>query len=166
MAKQNWKGGVNLVSSALEDFVGPDVTDVTPLWTGSLREYNGKLYVLCRAGGPIADGALVKGNTAASTGPLSVIVTTGANQSCIGVNNTGQAIANNQYFWALRRGRGYVLSSAAHASGDALVSAAAGQGAGVANSGVGLGAQYPQGEVIVPAGGAASIANTILFACT
>jgi hypothetical protein len=108
---------------------GAALDDVVVQWpiTGSLRRdrATGNIYMLVKAAEAIADGCAVAKDTTTSA-LVTVIkapVGTGDTGTVLGFNNTGGAITDTHYFWALHKGRGYGLAAAAgggFADGDNL----------------------------------------------
>lgn len=165
MAKRIFKGGVDFFSSNMADFLGPDVAEgiTPPFYSGIEREYDGKIYVLCWAQAALADGVLVKDTL--TTGNCAVNVTAGANESCIGVNNTGQTVPISNFFWALKTGVGYCKPSAAISSGQVIISAVGGAGRASGSGNSALTALLPQGTVIRGVGVADDLDNRVFFSC-
>lgn len=109
---------------------GQSTTLPADLATGMLRYEKGKVYILVKnLGASLADGKTCKRDATVGT-DITVVVGAAVTDMCLGVNNTGVAIADGSYFWALKEGRGYTIGSTiainlAAAAGAAGVVAAA-----------------------------------------
>ena len=104
---------------------GQSTTLPADLATGMLRYEKGKVYILVKnLGASLADGKTCKRDATVGT-DITVVVGAAVTDIFIGVNNTGSAIADGSYFWALKEGRGYSIGSTI-ALGVSVTGAAAG----------------------------------------
>lgn len=166
MAKEVWKGGIGQVSTSLADFFGLGIAE--PLegeyLSGRERTVDGKLYVLCLAEEDIEDGCLVK-QGAVVTGVVSVIKTEGSNQSAIGVNNTGAQVDAGNYFWALKRGRGYALSGGTMAGAGVVLSHSGGGGKAGTTANTAVTGNWVLGQCLEGTPGADNLDNQVQWNC-
>ena len=125
------------------------------MYTGFIRNSNGKMYVLVKAAGAIPDGQVVsKDGTAGAE--ITVQVATAA-ESAIGVNNFGAAIVSGEYFWALQRGVGYCHANAAFPAGlPVMISAVAGRLATIVTL-------QPQVGIAIATGDTSVLTNNVVF---
>lgn len=112
-AQRSWYTSLTTKSTTLNDLHPGGAT-------GQIREELGKQYMLVKAAGTIADGALFK-KDATTSAIVTVIATIDTNCVALGVNNIGAAVTTGYFFWGLIKGIGYGLDDGTGWNdGDAL----------------------------------------------
>lgn len=119
---------VNLVSATLADFFPSGAV----ARTGIKRWYRNpefgwqQLVLVQNVGASLADGVCCKLVTTAQAATRSavwkVLITSAATSPVYCVNNTGAAVPDGSYFWALQKGMGYGLGAGAVATTGVAVS--------------------------------------------
>lgn len=91
---------------------GTSATLPADMFTGQLRWQGGKEYILVKnLGASLADGKVCKRDATVGADITVIVGNAAADITVMGVNNTGAAIPDGHYFWALRKGRGYTTGS-------------------------------------------------------
>ena len=125
------------------------------MYTGFVRNSNGKIYVLVKAAGAIPDGQVFSKDATAGT-EITVQVAAAA-ESAMGVNNTKTAIVSGEYFWGLQVGIGYCHANAAFPAGlPVMISAVAGRLATIVTG-------QPQLGIAIATGDTSVLVNNVVF---